>query len=119
MQDPLYHDKLLSHYHAPKNYGLRDDFDVEGRGNNPLCGDSLTVRIKFDGEEIRDISFEGEGCVISRAAASLVSEHIKGKSREEVHAMTSQDVMTLLGVTVMPARMKCAMLALETVQKMV
>ena len=119
MQDPLYHDNLLSHYHAPKNYGLREDFDVEGRGNNPLCGDSLTVRVKFDGDRVSGVSFIGEGCVISRAAASLVSEHIKGKSREEIRAMTSEEVMTLLGVTVMPARMKCAMLALETIQKVV
>ncbi len=119
MSDSLYHDNLLLHYHRPKNYGLFSDFDIETRGNNPLCGDSLTIRLKFNGEVVADVSFEGEGCVISRAAASLVSEHVKGKSCEEVRAMTSQDVMTLLGVTVMPARMKCAMLALETIQKTV
>jgi len=117
MQDSLYHDKLLSHYHSPHNYGLMDDFDVETKGNNPLCGDSVTIRLKFDGDRIGGISFEGEGCVISRAAASLISEDVKNKLRAEIHAMTHEHVIALLGVAPTPARMKCALLAIETIQK--
>lgn len=117
--DSLYRDTLLDHYHFPRNYGLRDGFDVEARAANPLCGDSLTMRLKLVDDKIADIRFESQGCVISRAAASLLSEYIKGKAIAEARAITSETVLGLLGAAIMPARLKCALLALETVKQAV
>lgn len=120
MPDSLYRDHLLDHYHHPRNYGLRDgfDFDIETKGANPLCGDSLTLRLKLDGGRISDVCFESEGCVISRASASLFSEYIKGKTVDEVRSLNRECVFGLLGITVMPARLRCALLPLETVQSL-
>ena len=118
MNDPLYRDHLLDHYHFPRNYGLRDNFDIEARGENPLCGDLLTLRLKLADGKISATCFESEGCVISRAAASLFSEYIKGRAVAEVRAVTPETVLGLLGVAIMPARLKCALLPLETVQTM-
>ncbi|MDO8451698.1 MAG: iron-sulfur cluster assembly scaffold protein [bacterium] len=116
MQDSLYHDQILSHYHAPKNYGLRSGFNIEARGSNPLCGDSITLLLKTEGGIISDVCFESAGCVISKAAASMLLENIKGKSFAVLRSITPSDMMGLLGVTVMPARVKCATLALDTLQ---
>lgn len=119
MSDPLYHDVLLSHYHTPLNYGLMEDFDIEAKGENPLCGDSLVVRLKVVGDRIEQISFEHQGCVISRAACSMLFEDLKGKSKNAVSTLDLGYVIKLLGITLMPARIKCALLALETIQKVV
>ena len=72
----------MSHYRFPRNYGLKKDFDVEVKGQNRTCGDSMTVRLVFDQDIIAGISFESKGCVISRAATSLLLEHLKGKKKE-------------------------------------
>lgn len=119
MSDPLYTGILLTHYYFPQNYGLREDFDVEAKGYNPLCGDLVIVRAKFHDGSVGDISFEHQGCVISRAAASLLYEEIKGKSREKIRALALPDALSFLGIPLMPARIKCAALALETIQKIV
>lgn len=117
MSDPLYHDRLLSHYYAPLNYGLFSDFDLEINGFNPLCGDSIAFRLKMFDDRIGAISFESKGCVINRASASLLTEHVKGMSRTEVSAITQTFLIShLLGVTLMPSRIRCASLALETIQ---
>lgn len=119
MEDSFYRDTILDHYHAPRNYGVLADFDAEVKMDNPLCGDEITVRLKFQGNFIDNIRFEHKGCVISRAAASLLSENIKGKTREEVYLLALPDMLILLGVTPAPARIKCAALALETIKKIV
>lgn len=120
MPDALYAEKIMSHYYHPLNYGLQGGFDAEKRFANPLCGDILTMRLKFADDRIRDVCFQHEGCVISRAAASLLSEHIKGKTKDEIrNIMPLYIIEELLGVPIMPARIKCATLALETVQRMV
>ena len=119
MPDILYRDHLLDHYHFPRNYGLRGGFDVEAKAANPLCGDSLTVRLKIESGRVSDFCFESEGCVISRAAASLFSEYIKGKHMAEVKTINPENVLGLLGVGIMPARLKCALLPLEAVKKAV
>jgi nitrogen fixation protein NifU and related proteins len=119
IMDTLYQDKILSEYHFPKNYGLKDGFNIETTDSNPLCGDSITVRLKSDGDTVQDVCFESEGCVISKAAASLASEYIKGKGRDVVRSLSAADMMGLLGVTVMPARIKCAGLFLDAVKRVV
>lgn len=119
MNDSLYRDNLLDHYHFPRNYGLTGDFDIEAKGENPLCGDSLTLRIKIAGGRIADVRFESEGCVISRASASLLYEDIKGKTIEEAKSLGRERVFELLGVAIVPVRLKCALLPLEAIQEAV
>lgn len=119
MPDPFYSEKIMSHYYHPRNYGLWPEFSVERRHANPLCGDVITMRVRFIGEEIAGVCFEHEGCVISRAAASLLCEDIQGKTKQETREMTYAHIEGLLGIAVMPARVKCAMLGLEAIQRMV
>ncbi|MBI4224932.1 MAG: iron-sulfur cluster assembly scaffold protein [Candidatus Sungbacteria bacterium] len=119
MSDSLYSEKIMSHYYRPRNYGLWPEFSAEQRYSNPLCGDVITVRMRFIGEQIAGVCFEHEGCVISRAAASLLFEDIQGKTKQEIREMTYMHIEGLLGITVMPARMKCALAALEAIQRMV
>lgn len=128
----LYRDVIVDHNRNPRNFGNLAAADVHADGHNPLCGDRLTVYAKLDGERISDVKFEGNGCAISVASASLLTEAVKGKSRTEVQALFD-DVHTLLtkhdaqidparlgklaalsGVREFPARVKCASLCWHT-----
>jgi len=126
----LYRDVILDHNRKPRNFGALETADVSIEGFNPLCGDRLTLRLKFDGDRISDIRFEGKGCAISTASASLMTEAVKGKSRaeaaqmfERVHALLTDDaavatdlgkLAALSGVREFPARVKCASLCWHT-----
>jgi nitrogen fixation NifU-like protein len=132
----LYQAVILDHNHRPRNLGPLDGADGQADGKNPMCGDKLTVWVKLDGDTIADVRFVGEGCAISKASASLMTQAIKGKSRDEadalfeqVHAMvlgTAPAVATpngpmrslaaLSGVSRFPARVKCASLAWHTLR---
>jgi nitrogen fixation NifU-like protein len=128
----LYRDVIVDHNRHPRNFGPLDPADAHADGFNPLCGDRLTVYVNLDGERIREAKFEGSGCAISVASASLLTEAVKGKSRVEVQALFD-DVHTLLtqhdanvdasrlgklaalgGVREFPARVKCASLCWHT-----
>lgn len=126
----LYRDVILDHNRKPRNFGPLEPADASVEGFNPLCGDRLTVRLKMDGERIGDIRFEGQGCAISTASASLMTEAVKGKSRaeakelfERVHRLLTEDsasseelgkLAALSGVREYPARVKCASLCWHT-----
>jgi nitrogen fixation NifU-like protein len=126
----LYRDVILDHNRKPRNFGVLAPADATVEGFNPLCGDRLTVRLKMDGEQISDIRFEGQGCAISTASASLMTEAVKGKSRAEalglfdrVHHLLTDDAASsdelgklaaLSGVREYPARVKCASLCWHT-----
>jgi nitrogen fixation protein NifU and related proteins len=130
----LYQNVILEHNRSPRNYRIMEDADRRAEGNNPVCGDSLTVMLKLDGDVIRDASFHGMGCAISRASASLMTATVKGKSRREAqevferfHRMVTgaaapADTETLgklavfSGVSAYPARVKCASLAWHTLK---
>ena len=84
IQDSLYQELILDHNRRPQNYGRIGDANRHVEGNNPLCGDRLTLWVRLDGDMITDLSFEGSGCAISRASASLMTSSVKGKSRAEV-----------------------------------
>jgi nitrogen fixation NifU-like protein len=128
----LYRDVIVDHNRQPRNFGKLDPADARADGHNPLCGDRLTVYVTLDGERVREAKFEGSGCAISVASASLLTEAVKGKSRAEVQALFD-DVHTLLtrhdatvdpsrlgklaalsGVREFPARVKCASLCWHT-----
>jgi len=127
----LYRDVILDHNKRPRNFGKLDAADTCADGHNPLCGDRLTVFLKLDGDRVEDIRFEGKGCAISTASASLMTEAIKGKDKVEivtlfdkVHSLlTRQDAVAdsslgklaaLSGVREYPARVKCASLCWHT-----
>jgi nitrogen fixation protein NifU and related proteins len=127
----LYRDVILDHNRSPRNFGRLEPADAQAAGHNPLCGDKLTVTLRMQGDHIQDLRFEGQGCAISTASASLMTEAVKGRSRQEI-ARLYQQVHTLLtapsgepaaalgkllalaGVAEYPARVKCASLCWHT-----
>jgi nitrogen fixation NifU-like protein len=127
----LYRDVILDHNRHPRNFGVLPGDAARAEGNNPLCGDRLTVSVQLEGERVADIRFEGKGCAISTASASLMTEAVKGKDRaairtlfEAVHALLTQPqvgpapalgkLAALSGVREFPARVKCASLCWHT-----
>jgi nitrogen fixation NifU-like protein len=110
-------DNILDHYEHPRHRGPMPDATVTMKGGNPGCGDIITAHLKIgDGERIEDVSFEGEGCTISQAAASILSEQILGKTLDEVKNMDHTQFIEDLGKEVVINRLKCATLALNTVK---
>jgi nitrogen fixation NifU-like protein len=112
--DDLYRDYILEHYRRPHNFGQLDGATASQEGANPLCGDRITMQLRVRGGVIDGVGFTGRGCAISQASASLLTDEIKGKDVDRAQAMTSGDVLELLGIEISPARMKCALLSLET-----
>jgi nitrogen fixation NifU-like protein len=114
--DDLYRDYILEHYRRPHNFGVLDNATVSQEGANPLCGDRITMQLLVRGGVIDGVGFTGRGCAISQASASLLTDEIKGKKVDEVATMRANDVLDMLGIEISPARMKCALLSLETLQ---
>jgi nitrogen fixation protein NifU and related proteins len=130
----LYQEVILEHSKAPRNFHDLTDANHRAEGFNPLCGDQFTVYLHMDGDTVRDISFQGAGCAISKASASMMTQIVKGKSRAEAeklfnrfHALvTGQEpqksgedlgkLAVFSGVSEYPARVKCATLAWHTLQ---
>lgn len=127
----LYRDVILDHNRRPRNFGTLESADASVEGFNPMCGDRLTVRLKMDEDKISDIRFEGQGCAISTASASMMTEAVKGRTRAEalrlfdrVHELLTDDaappadelgkLAALSGVREYPARVKCASLCWHT-----
>lgn len=113
-------DFILDHYESPRHYGPLTDASVVQKGGNPGCGDIVTFYLKVDGDgRISDISFEGEGCTISQAASSVVTEMFTGKTLADVEATTSDAILDLLGREIVSTRLKCATLGLNTLKEAV
>ncbi|HEU4487142.1 MAG TPA: SUF system NifU family Fe-S cluster assembly protein [Povalibacter sp.] len=128
----LYRDVIVDHNRNPRNFGQLDPADAHADGHNPLCGDQLSLYVNLDGDRIREVKFNGHGCAISVASASLLTEAVKGKSRadvktlfDDVHALLTQHdanvdpaklgkLAALSGVREFPARVKCASLCWHT-----
>jgi nitrogen fixation NifU-like protein len=127
----LYRDVILDHNRRPRNFGGLEPADASVEGFNPLCGDRLTVRLQMQDDKISDIRFEGQGCAISTASASMMTEAVKGKTRadalrlfDRVHQLLTDDgappaeelgkLAALSGVREYPARVKCASLCWHT-----
>jgi len=129
----LYQEIILDHNKRPRNYGKLDPHSHEAEGHNPLCGDQLELYLRMQDDTVEDVRFEAAGCAISKAAASIMTEHLMGKSREEVDEAfdrisrilsgeidadpeTDGELMALAGVRKFPARIKCASLPWHTVK---
>ena len=118
--DDLYRDEILEHYRNPHNFGTLDEPTLVKEGSNPLCGDRITLMLTInDAGTVEDVAFTGRGCAISQASASMLTDEIKGKPLSEVATTGRQDVLDNLGIEISPARMKCAMLSLETLKSAV
>jgi len=109
--DDLYRDYILEHYHRPHNFGVWRLPPVSYEGNNPLCGDRLTMMLGIEDGVVKEVAFTGRGCAISRPARPCSPTRSAGKTVEEVEKMTPEDVLELLGVEISPARLKCALLS--------
>jgi len=115
--DDLYRDEILEHYRRPHNFGTLPAPDAVHEGSNPLCGDRITMMLGIGaGGTVDEVAFTGRGCAISQASASMLTDGIKGKRVEELARLGSQDVLDDLGIEISPARLKCALLSLETLQ---
>jgi len=115
--DDLYRDYILEHYRRPHNFGVIEDADASYEGANPLCGDRITLMLGVTDGVVDRVAFTGRGCAISQASASLLTDEIKGKPVADVEAFRADDLLDLLGIDISPARLKCAMLSHETLQK--
>jgi nitrogen fixation protein NifU and related proteins len=115
--DDLYREQILEHYKHPQNFGELDDPDREFEDTNPLCGDELRVQLKLDGRNrVEEVRFTGQGCAISQAAASMVSDEIKGMPLNELVRLDKAFVLDLLGIDISATRMKCALLSLKVLK---
>ena len=114
--DDLYRDYILEHYRRPHNFGVLEEPTAKYEGANPLCGDRITMMLGIRDGVVADVAFTGRGCAISQASASLLTDEIKGKSVDEVARLTSADVLDLIGIEISPARLKCALLSLDTLE---
>ena len=110
--DQLYREVILDHYKNPRSHGLLDAPDVQAEGQNPLCGDEVTVSLRFDGDTISEVGFEGRGCAISQAATSMLTEIVQGKTADEVARMPKEELLDEIGIPLTPVRLKCAILGL-------
>jgi nitrogen fixation NifU-like protein len=114
----FYRENILDHYKNPRNYGLLEPSDAQAEGQNPLCGDEVTVSIRFaeDGETIEEIGFEGRGCAVSQAATSMLTDLVKGRKASDVATLPKEEILGEIGIPLTPVRMKCAILGLGVVK---
>jgi nitrogen fixation protein NifU and related proteins len=107
---------LLDHYENPRNHGEMKDSDVHVQGGQPGCSDIVTVYLKLNGDHIERISFTGEGCTISQATTSMMTEEVEGKSIAEVQQMNHTTISDLIGEEMVTTRPRCATLGLDTIK---
>ena len=112
--ESLYREVILDHYKNPRGHGVIEGADVEAEGQNPLCGDEVSIYVQFaeDGDTIDEVKFSGRGCAISQASTSMLMEMVKGRTAEEVAAMSRDELLDEVGIPLTPVRLKCALLGL-------
>lgn len=113
----LYREQIIDLYEHPLNFGELDPNDFSYEEDNPLCGDVIRIDVRLDDEgRISDVRWRGEGCAISQASASLLTEEVKGMTLEEVKAFPKEELLDLIGVPLSMARVKCALLSLKVLK---
>ncbi len=120
--DSYYRENILDHFKNPRNFGRLNKPTAGFKFFNSACGDVISMEVKTgtkpsNSKTIADIKFQGEGCAVSMASASLLTDFVKGKKVQDILSLTTEDVLKLLGITLTPSRLKCALLPLETLQK--
>jgi nitrogen fixation NifU-like protein len=114
--DDLYRDFILEHYKRPRNFGELDPHDLDAHEYNPLCGDELGIQIRVRDGKIEDLRYNGHGCAISQAAASIASEELIGMDVQEAAALDADWMLGLLGIDISATRRKCALLSLKVLR---
>ena len=116
--DQLYREVILDHYKNPRGHGVIENADAQAEGQNPLCGDEVSIYVAFgeDGETIDEVRFSGRGCAISQAATSMLTEIVQGKTALQVATMPREELLDELGIPLTPMRLKCALLGLTTLR---
>ncbi len=113
----MYRELILDHYQNPRNWGAVEEPDIDHAEDNPLCGDHLRLTVKLDAEDrVVEVGWEGEGCAISQASASMLGEEIKGKTLEDLKGFSKEDILEMLGISISPVRLKCALLSLKVLK---
>ncbi len=113
----IYHEMIIDYFRNPANYGTIEDHDVTYHDSNPLCGDSIDIDMKIDGDTVSDIKFHGKGCAICMACSSVLTEMAKGKGIDEVRGIGKDDILGELGLGNLQAvRIKCALLSLKVLK---
>ena len=118
MGSDMYREQILDHYRNPRNHGKLEDPTFSHIGENPMCGDEIRVDVMLedDGETIEYVAFSGDGCAISQASASLLTQELPGTNLEELAEMDRDDITEMLGIEISPMRIKCAVLAEKVAQ---
>src|SRR5438477_10132584 len=114
----MYREVILDHYKNPRGHGVLEHADAEAEGQNPLCGDEVSIYVAFgdDGETIDEVKFSGRGCAISQAATSMLTEMVQGRTATEVATLDKDELLEEIGIPLTPVRLKCAMLGLWTLR---
>lgn len=116
MED-FYRETILDHYKHPRNFGTLPQPTHGSRDNLVSCGDDISMELVIEREIVKEIAFQGSGCAISMAAASMLTEAAKGKSVDELLQLSRDDILNMLGTQLTPSRIKCALLSLEVLHK--
>jgi nitrogen fixation NifU-like protein len=117
MSDDIYREIILDHYRNPRNKGKLQQADISTHDSNPLCGDEIDIHLKVEQGKIKDIKFEGRGCAISQASASMLTEMVMDKPLTAVKDLDKQDILENIGLMNLgPARIKCALLSLKVLK---
>jgi len=116
--DQMYREVILDHYKNPHGHGVLDDADAHADGQNPLCGDEVSIYVAFgeDGDTIEEVKFSGRGCAISQAATSMLMDMVTGKKATEVAVLDKQELLDEIAIQLSPVRLKCALLGLTTLK---
>jgi nitrogen fixation protein NifU and related proteins len=116
--DQMYREVILDHSKNPRGHGELEDPDAHADGQNPLCGDEVSIYVAFgaDGETIDEVKFSGRGCAISQAATSMLTEMVAGRKASEVASLDKDELLAEIGIPLTPVRLKCAMLGLTTLK---
>jgi nitrogen fixation NifU-like protein len=117
LSDDIYREIILDHYRNPRNKGKLPNADISIHDSNPLCGDEIDIHLKVEQERIKDIKFEGRGCAISQASASMLTEMVLDKPLNTVKDLTKEEILENIGLLNLgPARIKCALLSLKVLK---
>ena len=117
VMDDMYREVILDHYKNPRNRGQLEPADISYEDDNPLCGDRIRIDIRLDeNKRVKEVAFSGQGCAISQASASMLTEEILGKSVDELKQISKEDILELLGIELGPVRLKCALLSLKVLK---
>src|SRR5881397_1313344 len=110
--EQMYREVILDHYKNPRGHGLLEAPDAHADGQNPLCGDEVSIYVAFreDGETIDEVKFSGRGCAISQAATSMLTEMVGGRKASEVAVMDKDELLEEIAIPLTPVRLKCALL---------